>query len=77
MARTPSLGPANKRLYVNFREDEHGMLMSMVKTSGLSVTDVLRTLVRRAFAGEERAFIPVPAGGVNERPDVLAKARRR
>lgn len=53
------------------------MLMSMVQTSGLSVTDVLRQLVRRAFAGEERAFIPVPAGGVNERPDVLAKARRR
>jgi hypothetical protein len=77
MPRTPSLGPADRRLYVNFRADEHDMLLAMVKTSGLSVTDVLRTLVRRAYAGEEKCFIPVPTGGVNERPDVLVKARRR
>jgi hypothetical protein len=52
------------------------MLLSMVRSSGLSITDVLRTLVRRAYSGQERCFIPVPVG-VNERPDVLVKARRR
>lgn len=77
MPRTPTLGPADRRLYVNFRADEHDMLLAMVKSSGLSVTDVLRILVRRAFSGEERAFIPVPTGHINERPDVLVKARRR
>lgn len=68
MPRTPSLGPADKRLFVNFRADEHRMLMAMVQTSGLSITDVLRTLVRRAYAGEEKCFIPVPVGAVRKVP---------
>lgn len=48
--RTPGLDAPDKRVHCVFRADEYALLLDQVKASGLSITDVLRCLVRRGAA---------------------------